>query len=50
MSQTPVRTIALKAGNDRFSDVSNALDVAVYKLQVQPHTISKDDLILYSMM
>ena len=35
VSETPVRTIALAAGSDRFSDTSNALDVAVYKMQVQ---------------
>ena len=35
VSETPVRKIPIKAGSDRFVDTSNALDVAVYKLQVQ---------------
>ena len=35
VSETPVRTIGLEAGSDRFHDTSNPLDVVVYKLQVQ---------------
>ena len=35
VSETPVRKIALKAGSDRFSDTSNAMDVAVYKVQAR---------------
>jgi hypothetical protein len=40
VSETPVRSIALKAGSDRFVDASHTMHVAVYKL----HTIrSKTD-------
>ena len=35
MSETPTRTIPLKAGGDRFVDTSHAMDVAVYKLQAR---------------
>ena len=35
VSEIPVRKIAFKAGSDRFTDTSNAMDVAVYKVQAR---------------
>ena len=38
VSETPARKILIKAGSDRFVDTSNAMDVAIYKLQVKSIT------------
>jgi len=38
VSETPFRKIALRAGSDRFVDSSNAMDVAVYQLQIRSKT------------
>ena len=47
MSETPTRTIPLKAGSDRFVDTSHAMDVAVYKLQARkPAPLRTDDIVV----